>query len=61
VPWGTSGDVPVTGDFDGDSITDFTVWRPSSGVWYSQLSGGGFAFAGWGVNGDKPSGRAPGS
>ena len=30
--WGTSGDVPLQGDFDGDGKTDFAIYRPSSGA-----------------------------
>ncbi|HUQ64385.1 MAG TPA: hypothetical protein VM121_11580 [Acidimicrobiales bacterium] len=33
-PWGTSGDVPVTGDYDGDGDSEVAVYRPSTGVWY---------------------------
>ncbi len=32
--WGTNGDVPVPGDFDGDSKTDFSIYRPTTGVWW---------------------------
>ena len=34
--WGTSGDIPVTGDYSADARTpsDFAVFRPSTGVWY---------------------------
>ncbi len=32
--WGLATDIPVPGDFDGDGKTDFSVYRPSTGVWY---------------------------
>jgi hypothetical protein len=55
--WGTPGDVPVVGDFDGDNRTDIMVWRPSVGVWYPLLSSTGFtggAAVQWGESGDIP-------
>jgi uncharacterized delta-60 repeat protein len=38
VSWGTAGDRPVRGDFDGDGKLDPTVFRPSNGVWYTLKS-----------------------
>jgi len=28
----------VAGDWDGDSITDYTIYRPTTGYWYIMLS-----------------------
>ena len=37
--WGASGDVPAPGDFDGDGLTDYAVYRNSEGNWYVYQSG----------------------
>lgn len=52
--WGTNGDKPVQGDYDGDGKTDFSIYRPSSGEWYVLQSSDntwGAVFA-WGVPSD---------
>jgi hypothetical protein len=38
--WGTVGDIPVVGDYDGDGVSDVAVWRPSTGRWWLELSSG---------------------
>jgi hypothetical protein len=40
----------VPGDYNGDTITDIAVFRPSTGIWYFQ-TGGAVAF---GTSGDIP-------
>jgi uncharacterized delta-60 repeat protein len=56
VQWGMLGDIPVGGDYDGDRFTDYTVFRPSNGVWYIRQSSGNNLFTAiqWGTVGDKP-------
>jgi hypothetical protein len=43
--WGSGAldDRPVPGDYDGDQISDFAVWRPESGVWFILRSTSGYA------------------
>jgi uncharacterized repeat protein (TIGR03803 family) len=57
----TSYEISITpgrakeGDFDGDSKSDITVFRPGSGAWYTVQSGSDTGtVTTWGVNGDLP-------
>ena len=44
-----------SGDFDGDGVTDSTVYRPSSGTWFTLNSGTNtFIQEQFGLNGDVP-------
>jgi hypothetical protein len=52
IPWGTTGDKPMRGDFDGDGKFDAAVFR--SGVWYIlQSSNNQLKADYWGLNSDK--------
>ena len=41
-------------DYFGEGRTDFTVWRPSDGSWYSFDGSGRSSATPWGANGDIP-------
>lgn len=52
VPWGSTGDKPMRGDFDGDGKLDPAVFR--AGTWYiSQSSNGQLRTDYWGLGTDK--------
>ena len=65
--FGLSGDIPLgvrpgtprvqASDFDGDGLSDITVFRPSSATWFTRFSASGFsttASTQFGLNGDIP-------
>lgn len=56
--WGTTGDLPTPMDYDGDSILDLAVFRPSSGEWYiiesNKLTNSSYTLVSFGTSGDKP-------
>jgi hypothetical protein len=54
LPWGTGGDSPARGDFDGDGKQDAAVFRSSNAVWYVlQSSNGQLRAQNWGLATDK--------
>ncbi len=54
VNWGTGGDKPMRGDFDGDGKSDAAVFHPSDGVWYIRQSSNSQArYDYWGTATDK--------
>jgi hypothetical protein len=56
--WGTNGDVPLAGDYNGDGRSDLVVFRPSNSTFYVKLNTStGFVFGGavpMGASGDVP-------
>lgn len=54
LPWGTTGDKAMRGDFDGDGKLDRAVFRPLTALWYIiQSSDGVVRFEYWGSPTDK--------
>jgi hypothetical protein len=52
VPLGTNGDRPVPGDYDGDGLADYAIFR--SGTWFIlNSSNSSETIVNWGVAGDK--------
>jgi hypothetical protein len=54
--FGTSGDIPVPADYDGDNRADAVIWRPSTGLWYGPRTGAATIVTQLllGQNGDMP-------
>ena len=53
-PFGTDGDLPEVGDFDGDGKFDAGIFRPSNNTWYIQRSTAGTLIQQFGTTGDRP-------
>ncbi|MDQ3712123.1 MAG: VCBS repeat-containing protein, partial [Acidobacteriota bacterium] len=54
VHWGTFGDEPLRGDFDGDGKMDTAVYRATDNIWYiRQSSNNQVRYERWGVATDK--------
>jgi hypothetical protein len=55
IPWGTTGDAPLAGDFDGDHRGDPAVYRPGEGRWHIDHTAiGRFGAVDWGLSTDVP-------
>ena len=55
ISWCTlPSDVPLTGDFDGDALSDIVTWRPVDGTWTIALSSGGVSLRNMGNENHVP-------
>ena len=54
VPFGSAGDLPVPGDYDGDDKFDTAVFRPSTATWYANRSTAGILIQNFGLSTDQP-------
>jgi hypothetical protein len=53
-PWLVYASLARQVDYFGEGTADFTVWRPTTGVLYSEDHSGKLLFRQWGENGDIP-------
>ncbi|MBK8183328.1 MAG: hypothetical protein IPK63_10735 [Candidatus Competibacteraceae bacterium] len=56
IQWGLNGDIPVSADYDGNGISQISVWRPSNGSWYirTSISNSNYYVLQWGLQNDTP-------
>ena len=53
--FGTTGDLPVTADYDGDGKSDIAIFRPNDGSWwYIRSLDNQFRVFSFGLGSDKP-------
>ena len=59
--WGTWGDIPTPGDFNGDGLDDVAIFRPSTGTWLVRCSSvTNCPEACWRLHGARPAISRPG-